>query len=272
MIEDRSMTGTNNSGRFVGKVALVTGAASGIGRETALRLAAEGAFVCCTDVKEAGLTETLALIGESGGQASTQRLDVTNESDWETAIGEVLAVYSQLDVLVNCAGVSSAVSLVEMTRAEWQRVLAINLDGAMFGTKHAIRAMRKTGGSIVHVSSASAIKPPPGAAAYTVSKAALCMLSKAAAKECIDQNIPVRVNTVCPGGVKTPLWMGVPFFQQLVEKRGSTEAAFDVLGRGVPGGQFSEPADVAGAILFLASDEARFVTGIDFVIDAGYIL
>jgi 3(or 17)beta-hydroxysteroid dehydrogenase len=260
------------SGRFHGKVALVTGAASGIGHETAIRLAGEGAIVCCTDVNETGLAETVEQIAKAGGNASAIRLDVTNERDWEAAIAQTLATHSRLDVLVNCAGVSSAAALTEMPYAEWQRVLAINLDGAMFGTKHGIRAMRKAGGSIVHVSSASAIKPPPGAAAYTVSKAALCMLSKAAAKECIDQNVPVRVNTVCPGGVKTPLWMGVPFFQQLAEKKGSQEAAFDVLARGVPGGKFSEPADVANVILFLASDEARFVTGIDFVIDGGYVL
>jgi 3(or 17)beta-hydroxysteroid dehydrogenase len=238
-------------GRFDGKVALVTGAASGIGRETALRLAAEGAIVCCTDVNETGLAETIGEISKLGGSASAVRLDVTQENDWESAVAQTLAAHGCLDVLVNCAGVSSAAPLTEMPYVEWQRVLAINLDGAMFGTKHSIRAMRKSGGSIVHVSSASAIKPPPGAAAYTVSKAALCMLAKGAAKECIDQNIPVRVNTVCPG---------------------SQEAAFEVLARGVPGGKFSEPADVASVILFLASDESRFVTGIDFIIDGGYVL
>jgi 2,5-dichloro-2,5-cyclohexadiene-1,4-diol dehydrogenase 2 len=98
------------------------------------------------------------------------------------------------------------------------------------------------------------------------------MLSRAAAKECRDQGIPVRVNTVCPGGVKTPMWTTMPFFLDLVQKLGSEEAAFESLAAGVPGGRFSEPADVVHAILFLASDEARFVTGVDLVVDGGYVL
>jgi 2,5-dichloro-2,5-cyclohexadiene-1,4-diol dehydrogenase 2 len=98
------------------------------------------------------------------------------------------------------------------------------------------------------------------------------MLSRAAAKECRDQAIPVRINTVCPGGVKTPLWTTMPFFQELVQKTGSEEAAFEAMAGGVPGGRFSEPADIVHAILFLASDEARFVTGVDLLVDGGYVL
>jgi NAD(P)-dependent dehydrogenase (short-subunit alcohol dehydrogenase family) len=151
-------------------------------------------------------------------------------------------------------------------------VLAVNLDGAFLATKHGIRAMRSSGGSIVHVGSASGIKAASGACAYSASKAGLGMLVKAAAKECRDQGIPVRINTVCPGGVKTPMWTTMPFFQELEKKLGSQEAAFESLAGGVPGGRFSEPADVVHAILFLASDEARFVTGVDLLVDGGYVL
>jgi NAD(P)-dependent dehydrogenase (short-subunit alcohol dehydrogenase family) len=132
--------------------------------------------------------------------------------------------------------------------------------------------MQATAGSIVHVSSASGIKAAAGACAYSASKAGLCMLSRTAAKECRDHRIPVRVNTVCPGGVKTPMWTTMPFFQDLVRKTGSEEAAFESLAGGVAGGRFSEPADVVNAILFLVSDAARYVTGIDLVVDGGYVL
>jgi NAD(P)-dependent dehydrogenase (short-subunit alcohol dehydrogenase family) len=251
---------------------MVTGAASGIGRETARRLAAEGAWVCCADLDEPGVEETAGSIAPAGPPAMAHRLDVAVEAQWEAVVQQVLAAHGRLDVLVNCAGVSAAAPLAEMSYADWRRVLSVNLDGAFLGTKYGIRAMRAAGGSIVHVSSASGVKAAAGACAYSASKAGLCMLARAAAKECRDQGIPVRVNTVCPGGVKTPMWTAMPFFRELVQKAGSEEKAFESLAGGVPGGRFSEPADVADAILYLASDEARFVTGVDLVVDGGYVL
>ncbi len=259
-------------GRFTGRVAIVTGAASGIGRETARQLAVEGASVCFADLNESGVAQTVALIAQVGQPASAHRLDVGAEAEWEEVVQQVLVARGRLDVLVNCAGVSAAAPVAEMSYADWRRVLSVNLDGAFLGTKYGIRAMRTAGGSIVHVSSASGVKAAAGACAYSASKAGLCMLSKAAAKECRDQGIPVRVNTVCPGGVKTPMWTTMPFFGELVRKAGSEEAAFESLAGGVPGGRFSEPADVVHAILFLASDESRFVTGVDLLVDGGYVL
>jgi 3(or 17)beta-hydroxysteroid dehydrogenase len=251
---------------------MVTGAASGIGRETARQLAAEGASVCCADLNESGVEQTAALIAPIDRPASAHRLDVTVEAEWEAVVQQILAAHGRLDVLVNCAGVSAAAPVTAMSYADWRRVLSVNLDGAFLGTKCAIGAMRTAGGSIVHVSSASGVKAAAGACAYSASKAGLCMLSRAAAKECRDQGIPVRVNTVCPGGVKTPMWTTMPFFHDLVQKTGSEEAAFESLAGGMPGGQFSEPADVVHAILFLASDESRFVTGVDLLVDGGYAL
>jgi len=253
--------------RFVGKSALVTGAGSGIGRTAALELAAGGAFVLVADVNIAAAQQTA---DELGNSVAAIRLDVTEEKDWDSAIQQLLAARGRFDILVNSAGVSAGAPLVEMNLADWRRVLAVNLDGAFLGTKHAIRAMRPAGGSIVHLSSASGVKAAGGAAAYSASKAGLCILAKAAAKECRDEGIPVRVNTVCPGGVKTPMWTTMPFFRDLVQQVGSEQAAFAALAKST--GPFAEPADVVAAILFLASDEARFITGVDLLVDGGYVL
>jgi len=261
------VTAASTGHRFVGKAALVTGAGSGIGRATALELAAGGAFVLAADVNLPAAQRTT---DEIGSAAASFGLDVTDEAGWEAAVQRLLAVRGRFDILVNSAGVSAGAPLAEMTLADWRRVMAVNLDGAFLGTKHAIRAMRAAGGSIVHVSSASGIKAAGGAAAYSASKAGLCMLAKAAAKECRDQGFAVRVNTVCPGGVKTPMWTTMPFFRDLVQQVGSEEAAFAALAKS--GGPFAEPGDVVTAILYLSSDESRFVTGLDLVVDGGYVL
>jgi NAD(P)-dependent dehydrogenase (short-subunit alcohol dehydrogenase family) len=254
--------------RFAGKTALVTGAGSGIGRATAERLAAGGAAVLCADVIEQAVRQTAEAIGPA---ASPVRLDVTDEASWEAVLRRLADAGGRLDILVNCAGVSAAAPLADMALEDWRRVLAVNLDGAFLATKHALRAMRPAGGSIIHVSSASAVKAASGAAAYSASKAGLCMLARTAAKECRDQGLAVRVNTVCPGGVKTPMWTTMPFFRELVQQLGSEEAAFASLASG-SGGPFAEPGDVVAAILFLASDESRFITGVDLLVDGGYVL
>jgi NAD(P)-dependent dehydrogenase (short-subunit alcohol dehydrogenase family) len=253
-------------GRVLGKIALVAGAASGIGRATATLLAGHGATVWCSDLNAAGAATTAKSIGgKSAG------LDVTREAEWEAVIAAVVAEHGRLDVLVNSAGISFGCAVADMSLDDWQRVLRVNLDGAFLGTKHGIRAMRGTGGAIVNVSSASGLKSAPGAAAYSTSKAAVCMLTRTAAKECVDAGLAIRVNTVCPGGVRTPLWRTMPFFQELIAKSGSEEAAFQaILAGGPAGARFAEPEEIAHAILYLASDESRFVTGSDLVIDAGF--
>lgn len=262
------MSSTSGSRRFSNRIALVTGAGSGIGKACALQLAAEGATVIVADIHEGNVKATVI---ECGSSASSQHLDVTSESSWEACIQHILSTNSRLDILINSAGVSAGAPLSEMSFEDWRRVLAINLDGAFLGTKHAIRAMRTSGGSIVHVSSASGIKAASGAAAYSASKAGLCMLTKAAAKECRDQGLPIRINAVCPAGVKTPMWTTMSFFQEMVQNLGSEEAAFAAMAKST-GGRFAEPADVVAAILFLASDEARCITGIDMLVDGGYVL
>jgi NAD(P)-dependent dehydrogenase (short-subunit alcohol dehydrogenase family) len=195
---------------------------------------------------------------------------VTVEAQWEAALAHVLSAHGKLDVLVYSAGIAAATPLADTTLDEWRRVLAVNLDGAFLGTKHALRAMKERGGSVVLIASASGLRPPAGACAYATSKAALCTFARAAAKECSEAGVPVRVNTVCPGGVRTPLWRTMPFFRDLIEQTGSEEAAFQAMTAGKPGARFIEPEEVALAVLYLASDEALMVTGTDLVIDAGY--
>jgi NAD(P)-dependent dehydrogenase (short-subunit alcohol dehydrogenase family) len=184
---------------------------------------------------------------------------------------QVLALHNRLDILVNCAGVSFAAPVTEMRLEDWRRIMAVNLDGIFLGTREGILAMRRQpeGGSIVNVSSASGIKASPGASAYSTSKAAVCMFTKAVAKECLERGDHIRLNTVCPGGVKTPLWKTMPFFRDLVAKHGSEEAAFRVMEQSR---RLAEPEEIALAILYLASDESCFITGTDLIIDGGYTL
>ena len=252
--------------KLEGKVALVTGAGSGIGRATALALASEGARVVCTDLDLASAEETAASIVEPGSWS--HRLDVSAPPAWEGAIGKILSEHGRLDVAVNCAGISHAAPVTEMDLEEWRRVMSVNLEGVFLGTAHAIRTMRRnaSGGSIVNVSSLSGVKAQPGASAYCASKAAVIMFSKAAALECLEAGNGVRVNSISPAGVKTPMWRTMPFFQELMLSEGSEEAAFEAM---APAGKWASPEEVARAILYLASDESSFVTGTNLVFAQG---
>jgi NAD(P)-dependent dehydrogenase (short-subunit alcohol dehydrogenase family) len=254
-----------------GKVALVTGAASGIGRATALTLADHGASVFCADLAPAGAGQTAAAVAAAGGSAWPLRLDVTSEAAWTEVVDEVVRVGGWLDVLVNCAGVAHACPVADTSLEDWRRVLAVNLDGVFLGTRAAIRAMRRGGrpGSVVNVSSVSGIKAQPGSGAYCTSKAAVIMFSKTAALECLRNGDRVRVNAVSPGGVRTPMWKTMPFFQELMAREGGEEAAFAAMERGPPGARFALPEEIALAVLYLASDESLYVTGSNLVIDNG---
>jgi 3(or 17)beta-hydroxysteroid dehydrogenase len=265
------MTENVRRGRVDGKIALVAGAASGIGRATAALLSREGATVTCADIDAEGAAATAKFLEEAGGHAFSGGLDVTSEGSWQEILEKVTSHFGKLDILVNSAGISFARPTTEMSLDEWHRVMAVNLDGVFLGTKHAILALRPTGGgSIVHISSASGLKSAPGASAYSASKAAVCMFVKAAAKECLQNGDKIRINTVCPAGVKTPLWREMPFFRDLVETTGSEEAAFREMAKSDPQGRFAEPEEIAQAVLYLASDESLYVTGTDLLVDGGY--
>jgi len=259
----------NSTGRIANKVALVTGAASGIGRATAVLLAKEGATVALTDIADAGQA-VADEISRIGGNAIFIRLDVSDEAAWENTIGQVLQTFGKLDIAVNNAGIASARPVAEMTLAEWRRVMQVNLDGVFLGTKHAIRAMRSgTGGSIINVASASGIKASAGASAYCASKAAVRMFSKTAALECAAAGSKIRVNVVSPGGVKTPIWEKMDFWPGLVAQHGGEGGAWKALAGSSSEG-FHSADEIAQAILFLASDESAYMNAGELVIDRGY--
>jgi NAD(P)-dependent dehydrogenase (short-subunit alcohol dehydrogenase family) len=253
------------------RIALVTGAGSGIGASTALRLAREGAHVCCADLSNPTAEATARIAIGYGCRASSHALDVREESQWEAVLEQVLRVHGPLGILVNCAGISIASPLIETTLTEWRRVFATNLDGAFLATKHGVRVMRETGGVIVHIGSASGIRPSAGAVAYSASKAAVGMLVRAAAKECREAGLGIRICAVSPAGVRTPMWRSMPFFQDLIAKTGSEKAAFEALEKG-GAGQFAEPEDVARAVAFLVSDDARHINGVELTVDGGFVL
>jgi NAD(P)-dependent dehydrogenase (short-subunit alcohol dehydrogenase family) len=253
------------------RIALVTGAGSGIGAATALRLAADGAHVCCGDLRADAAEATARRAVEAGHRASAHALDVREEAQWEAVIAHAVRAQGPLRVLVNCAGISAAQPLPETSLADWQRVLSTNLDGAFLATKHGIRAMRESGGVIVHIGSASGIRPAAGAAAYSTSKAGLGMLVRVAAKECRNAALPIRICAVCPAGVKTPMWSAMPFFQDLIAQTGSEAAAFAAMEKD-GAGTLAEADDVARAVAFLVSDAAPHINGVELVMDGGYVL
>ena len=246
------------------KIALVTVAASGIGAAVSATLERAGAHVYAADRKPPATTGP-------DSRARAIKLDVREEADWAAAIATILANHSRLDILANCVGVSAGSPLADTTLDEWRRVLSTNLDGAFLATKHGIRAMRATNGAIVHVGSASGIRPAAGAAAYSTSKAGLRMLVRTAAKECRDARLAIRINVVSPAGVKTPMWSTMPFFQDLVRTHGSEDAAYAAM-EAAGGGRFIEPDVVARVVCFLAGDEAQHITGVEVPVDDGYVL
>jgi NAD(P)-dependent dehydrogenase (short-subunit alcohol dehydrogenase family) len=261
---------TSEMAELSGRVALVTGAGSGIGAATARLLAAHGATVFCGDLEPPAIPGS-GKADLAGARLTGLGLDVRNEADWEDVLAGITQRAGRLDILVHAAGISGASPLAETSMDEWRRILETNLDGAFLAVKHGIRALRDGGGSIVLVGSASGIRPSAGAAAYSTSKAAVGMLARAAAIECRDRGLPIRVNVVSPAGVRTPMWSNMPFFQDLVEAHGSEARAFDAL-ESESGTRFARPDEVAHSILFLASDAASHITGVELPVDGGYVL
>jgi 3(or 17)beta-hydroxysteroid dehydrogenase len=259
----------SSPGRLSGRVALVSGGASGIGRAACLRLARDGARVAVADVRAEGQS-VVEEIASSGVAGLFLPLDVTDERAWVEAVDRTASRLGRLDCLVVSAGIAAASPVDEMELDAWRRVLAVNLDGAFLGVKHAVRAMRRQGGggSIVLVSSAVGLVGAPGASAYSASKGALRLLGKSAALECAKDGI--RVNSVLPGGVRTSIWEKAPWWPDFVARSGGVEAAFRALAADTPLGRLAEPEEVADVIAFLASDDSRHVTGADVAVDGGY--
>lgn len=241
--------------RFDGKVALVTGAASGIGRLTAERLASEGARVFIADMQDDLGREVVKGITDSGGQAAFAHMDVASEADWERVVAEVVATYGQLNILVNNAGIGDNEPIEVTSKETYDRVIAITQTSVFLGHKAAAEALKASGnGAVVDVSSMFGIVGGFGTSpAYHAAKGAVRLLSKSTALNWAKQG--VRVNSVHPGFVDTPI-LGETDRQMLKDM--------------TPMGRLAQPEELAAVICFLASDDASFVTGSEYVADGGY--
>src|SRR5687768_12306027 len=259
--------------RVKGKVALVTGGASGIGRGCAEKLDSEGAFVVVTDIQDALGAEVVAGIQKAGGKAEYVRHDVTQEDVWADVVAGIKARHGRLDILVNNAGIGIGGSILEMTLESWRRQTAINLDGVFLGVKHSIPLMRESGdgGSIVNISSVAGLKGSANLAGYCATKGGVRLFTKAVAMECANAKDGIRVNSVHPGIIETPIWDTIVGTGEIGDNaRPPRPAVLDAMSlEGVPLGVKGFPEDIANGVLWLASDESRYVTGAEIVIDGG---
>lgn len=250
----------DSKGRVAGKIALITGAASGLGAATARRLAAEGANVMLTDLDSVGADVAVAI----GEQAAFMLHNVVSEEDWQSVVAATVARFGRIDILVNNAGVaSSGLNLLTHSLDDWRHILSINLDGVFLGLRHCGPVMAKQGrGSVINLSSILGKVGMAGAAAYCASKGGVMLLTKAAALEWAP--LGIRVNSVHPGFIDTPMVAGA-----LHAAENGNEMR-DMLIAAHPMARFGIPREIADAVLFLASDESSFITGTELIVDGGY--
>ena len=249
--------------RVAGKVAVVTGGDSGLGKATAMLFAQEGAQVVIGNINETAGKQVVADIQNKGGQAVFVKLDVTNEGDWAQVMKTTLERFKKLDILVNCAGIFYGKSIEDTTLEAWRRVIGINLDGVFLGIKYAIAPMKKNGGgSIINISSTGGIVGTVDSSPYNASKGGVRLLTKASAMEFskMGHNYNIRVNSVHPGVIRTPMTDWIQ----------NDPSSAEGITRELPAGKMGEPEDVAYGILYLASDESKYVTGSELVIDGGW--
>ena len=258
------------AGRVEGKVALVTGGASGIGRGCAERLAQEGAVVVITDVQDHKGAEAVDAIAQAGGKARYLRHDVTDEQAWIDVVADIRGREGRLDILVNNAGIGLGCPIFEMSLADFRRQQALNVEGVFLGVKHGIPLMRQGGGgSVINISSVAGLTGSPNLAAYCATKGAVRLFTKAVAMECAAARDGVRVNSVHPGIIETPIWLTV--LPQGGPAAGTNAPPdLDAMTQlAVPLGVKGYPEDIANGVLWLASEESRYVTGAELVIDGG---
>lgn len=248
--------------RLEGKVAVITGAASGIGRGTALCLAKEGAAVVAADLNSQGGERVIGEIAAASGRAVFQHTDVSSAADIKSAVDRALKEYGRLDIMFNNAGLVGAVGPIEAVSAEdWDKTVAVLLRSVFLGIKYAVEPMRKAGGgSIISTSSVASFLPSPYGAAYAASKGAVISLTRAAALQLGRDRI--RVNCVCPGVINTPIWGAMP---------GMDDPAVleQALGHAQTIPRVGRPEDIASMVLFLASDESQWITGQAMIVDGG---
>lgn len=248
-------------GRVEGKIALITGGASGIGFAAAKLLLDEGAKVVLTDREEA---LSVPALGPLAHRASIRTLDVTREADWIAVTDAVAAEFGHIDIVVNCAGVVLLKDVETTMLEEWRALMAVNLDGTFLGCKHAVRVMKdRGGGSIVNMSSVAGIIGSGNLAAYSASKGGVRLLTKSVALHCARRGYNIRCNSVHPSFVETPM------LRSMIASARDPSKLENNFTQAAPLGRLARPDEIARTILFLASDESAFTTGAELVIDGG---
>jgi meso-butanediol dehydrogenase/(S,S)-butanediol dehydrogenase/diacetyl reductase len=246
--------------RFQGRTVLITGAGSGIGRATAERFGSEGAAVVCVDLNEKGVNETASTIQSGGGEALALTCDVSKPAAVDETFGRALERYQRLDVLANVAGVGGFRRLDETAIEDWNRVIGVNLTGTFLTCQRAMPHILESKGAIINTASVAGLKSHPFSAAYCASKGGVVTMTKALAVEFGRKG--VRINCLCPGGVETPM------IGQFQLPEGANPA---VLQRIMPLGRMGQPQEIAGVIVFLASEDASYMNGSVVVVDGGMI-
>jgi len=249
--------------RMTGKIVIVTGGASGIGKACADRFAEEGARVIVADIKE----DRQLASPNRAGEVGYFHLDVTDEVAWDDLMSDTVVRWGRLDVLINAAGVSMERDTVEeCTPAVWRRTLAINLDGTFLGCKHAVRMMKSSGGgAIINIGSVLGIVADGNAVSYTAGKGGVRMLTKSTALHCARSGYHIRCNTICPGFIDTPM------LRSYVACRPAPEAEVARIAAAHPLGRLGRAEEIAAMASYLASDDASAVTGAEFLVDGGYV-
>jgi len=250
-------------GRVQDRVALITGGARGLGYAAAEALIAEGALVMITDLKAGDVEAAVAQLGPS---AAGRVQDVTERASWPRVFDAVLARFGRVDIVVNNAGVANLASIEQISDADWARTIDVNLNAVYLGTQAAVERMKHSGGgSIVNIASIEGLVGEAALPAYNASKGAVRLLSKSTAIHCARSGYGIRVNSVCPGFAETQMVSGA---LAALEPEQAQQFAAVTLQR-IPMGRFAKPSEIAAVVLFLASDDASYVTGADFVVDGG---
>jgi len=250
------------------KIALITGAARGIGAAIAALFHAEAATVLISDILD---EEGQQVAKHLGDRVKYLHLDVGNEEEWQKLNATIIEKYGGLDILVNNAGItgfletSGPFNAEEVDLESWKEVHRVNSDGVMLGCKYAIQMMKSKGGSIINISSRSGMVGIPSAVAYASSKAAVRNHTKSVALYCAEKKYGIRCNSIHPAAIMTPMW------DQMLGKGAERESMIASVESGIPMGKFGEPDDVAYGALYLASDESKYVTGIELTIDGGIL-